>query len=103
MPYNLRECKLQNSQFVQYRLEYNSLRNYDQQKLQSKITLSVSRYPDRTFSERLRKYRLIAELKQSELTRKLGVDDMTICNWEMGRRVPCKKHRKKVSELLKVS
>ena len=24
MSYNLRECKLQNSQFVQYRLEYNN-------------------------------------------------------------------------------
>jgi hypothetical protein len=24
MSYNLRECKVQNSQFVQYRLEYNT-------------------------------------------------------------------------------
>jgi site-specific DNA recombinase len=82
---------------------HRCLRNYDQQKLQSKITLSVSRYPDSTFSEKLRKYRLSAGLKQSELARQLGVDEMTVVNWEIGRNKPCKKYRKKVSELLLVS
>jgi transcriptional regulator with XRE-family HTH domain len=46
---------------------------------------------------------LTAGLKQSELARQLGVDEMTIVNWEIGRNVPCKKYRKKVAELLMVS
>jgi len=49
------------------------------------------------------KYRLIAGLKQSELARQLGVDEMTVVNWEIGRTEPCKKYRKKISELLLVS
>jgi len=73
------------------------------QNIQSEITLTVSKYPDKTFGEKLRKCRLTAGLKQSELARQLGVDEMTIVNWEIGRTEPCKRYRKKISELLLVS
>jgi DNA-binding transcriptional regulator YiaG len=46
---------------------------------------------------------LIVGLKQKELAQQLGVDEMTVVNWEIGRNAPCKKYRKKINELLLVS
>jgi hypothetical protein len=43
MSYNLRECKLQNSQFVQYRLEYNTVIDGNLNTLVTNI--NVGRYP----------------------------------------------------------
>jgi len=82
---------------------HRCLRNQDQQKLQSKITLSVARYPERTFGERLRKYRLMAGLKQKELAAQLGVGKSSLGSWEVSEKMPCKRLKQKISELLKIS
>jgi DNA-binding XRE family transcriptional regulator len=49
------------------------------------ITLRISRYPDRTLGEFIKKWRLERGLFQVDLAERIGVSEMTIVNWEKGR------------------
>lgn len=56
------------------------------------ITLRISLYPDRTFEERIRKWRLERGLFQRDLAKIIGVDEMTIVNWEKEGIKPTKRN-----------
>jgi DNA-binding XRE family transcriptional regulator len=60
------------------------------------ITLRISLYPGRTLGERIRKWRLEQGLFQRDLANSIGVDEMTIVNWEKGRTRPGKESLKKL-------
>jgi len=52
------------------------------------IPLRLSLYRDRTLGERIRKWRLERALFQRDLAKIIGVDEMTIVNWEKGGTKP---------------
>jgi len=56
------------------------------------VTLRMSLHPDRTLGECLRKWRLEQGLFQRDLAKMIGVDEMTIVNWEKGRTKPTRKN-----------
>ena len=64
-----------------------------------KLTFRISRYPDKTLGDRIRKYRLERGLKQVDLAKRLRIDEMTIVNWELDRTRPRKSHIRKLSKL----
>ncbi|MBI5762140.1 MAG: helix-turn-helix transcriptional regulator [Planctomycetes bacterium] len=53
-----------------------------------------------TFGERLKKWRLDRGLRQADVAKQLGVDPMTIVNWERGRTKPRRKARIRIIEFL---
>ncbi|MBI4706862.1 MAG: helix-turn-helix transcriptional regulator [Candidatus Omnitrophica bacterium] len=65
-----------------------------------KLTFKISRYPDKTSGQKIRKYRLERELKQIELARLLKVDEMTIVNWELDKTKPRDMLANRVNRLL---
>lgn len=65
----------------------------------TRLSLRVSRYPDRTFGEKLRKYRLGKGLRQKDLAKRLEVNEKTIGDWEKGKREPCKRYGERVKRL----
>jgi DNA-binding XRE family transcriptional regulator len=64
------------------------------------ITLRLSLYPDRTLGERIKKWRLEKGLFQRDLAKLIGVDEMTIVNWEKGRTKPTKKNLDGIKAIL---
>jgi len=64
------------------------------------ITLRLSLYLGRTLGERIRKWRLEQGLFQRDLAKMIGVDEMTIVNWEKGRTKPTKKNLEKLRAVL---
>ena len=64
------------------------------------ITLRVSLYPDRTLAERIKKWRLEHGLFQKDLAKMIGVNEMTIVNWEKGRALPSEKNIEGIKEIL---
>jgi transcriptional regulator with XRE-family HTH domain len=64
------------------------------------ITLRLSRYPARTLGEYIRKWRLEQGLLQVDLAKKIGVNEMTIVNWEKGKTKPDKKKFEKLRTIL---
>jgi len=50
--------------------------------------------------ERIRKWRLERGLFQRDLAKLIGVDEMTIVNWEKGRTKPIKKNFERLKTLL---
>lgn len=48
----------------------------------------------------IRKYREAAGLRQSDLAKKLDVDQTAVSNWELGKTKPLRKYHKKLSKLL---
>ena len=56
------------------------------------------KYPQtlNTLGDHLRKKRLDLELLQKEVASQIGVDEITICNWEMQRTAPTLSHIPKV-------
>jgi len=46
------------------------------------VNLRMSLHPDRTLGERIRKWRLEQGLFQRDVAKIIGVDEMTIVNWE---------------------
>ena len=46
------------------------------------------RFPGRTLGERIRRFRLEQGLYQVQLAKRIGVDEMTIVNWEKDRTAP---------------
>jgi len=66
------------------------------------ITLRISLYPDRTLGERIKKWRLEQGLFQRDLAKIIGVDEMTIVNWEKGKTKPTNKSLERLQKLLGV-
>jgi len=64
------------------------------------ITLRLSLYPDRTLAERIKKWRLERSLFQRDLAKLIGVDEMTIVNWEKGRTKPVQRNLERIREIL---
>ena len=64
------------------------------------ITLRMSLHPDRTLGERIKKWRLEHGLFQKDLAKMIGVDEMTIVNWEKGRTKPVKKSLERLEKIL---
>ena len=64
------------------------------------VTLRMSLHPDRTLGERLRKWRLERGLCQVDLAKMVGVNEMTIVNWEKGRTKPTKKNLDRIKAIL---
>jgi transcriptional regulator with XRE-family HTH domain len=63
------------------------------------VTFRISRHPEGTFGEKIRKFRLERGLRQKGLAILLGANEMTIVNWEMDRRKPSKRHMERLREL----
>jgi transcriptional regulator with XRE-family HTH domain len=66
------------------------------------ITLRISIYPDRTLGERIKKWRLERGLFQRDLAKLIGVDEMTIVNWEKRRTKPSKEHIEKLETIMRM-
>jgi transcriptional regulator with XRE-family HTH domain len=66
------------------------------------ITIRLSLYPDRTLGERIKKWRLERGLFQRNLAKLIGVDEMTIVNWEKGRTKPTKKNLEQLQKILRI-
>jgi len=64
------------------------------------IILRISRYPARTLGERIKKWRLEQGLFQKDLAEMIGVDEMTIVNWEKGKTKPI---RTKLEKLIRIA
>jgi len=64
------------------------------------ITLRLSLHPDRTLGEHIKKWRLERGLFQMDLAKMIGVDEMTIVNWEKGRTRPTEKNWEKLRAVL---
>ena len=64
------------------------------------ITLRLSRHPDRTLGEQIKKWRLERGLFQKDLAKMIGVNEMTIVNWEKGRALPTEKNIEGIKEIL---
>lgn len=47
----------------------------------------------------MRKYRIIKRLRQKDLAGRLGVNEITIGDWEKGKREPCKRYRERAEGL----
>jgi DNA-binding XRE family transcriptional regulator len=66
------------------------------------ITLRISLYPSNTFGERIRKWRMEQGLFQRDFAKMLGVDEMTIVNWEKGLTRPAWDKVIKIKNILKI-
>lgn len=65
------------------------------------ITLRLSLYPDQTLGERIRKWRLEQGLFQRDFAKMIGVNEMTIVNWEKGRTKPTRRNLERLRAILK--
>jgi ribosome-binding protein aMBF1 (putative translation factor) len=64
------------------------------------ITLRLSRYPSQTLGQCIRKARLEQGLSQVVLAKKVGVNEMTIVNWEKEKTKPHGQRFEKVNRIL---
>jgi len=64
------------------------------------VTLRMSLHPDQTLGDRIKKWRLEQGLFQRDLAKIIGVDEMTIVNWEKGRTKPIKQNSEKLEKIL---
>ncbi|MGA2319037.1 MAG: helix-turn-helix transcriptional regulator [Thermodesulfobacteriota bacterium] len=64
------------------------------------IILRLSLYPDQTLGERIKKWRVERGLLQRDLAKLIGVDEMTIVNWEKGRIKPTQKNIERIKTIL---
>jgi predicted transcriptional regulator len=60
------------------------------------ITFRISKYPAVTFGDYIRKWRLEQGLFQRDLAKVIGVDEMTIVNWETGKTKPAKNNLERI-------
>jgi DNA-binding XRE family transcriptional regulator len=65
-----------------------------------KLWFKASRYSDKTLGEKIKRARLERDLYQDELAVQLGVNEMTIVNWELDRTKPIKMHRSRIKKFL---
>jgi len=56
------------------------------------VTPRMSLHPDRTLGKCTRKWRVEQGLFQVDLAKRIGVNEMTIVNWERGGTKPTKKN-----------
>jgi DNA-binding transcriptional regulator YiaG len=54
----------------------------------------------RTFGDYIRKWRMDKGISQASLAARLGVNEMTIVNWEIRGMVPAKRHIKRLARTL---
>jgi DNA-binding XRE family transcriptional regulator len=66
------------------------------------LCLSIPRYPGRTVGARIRRLRLEQALYQKHLAELVGVDEMTIVNWEKDRTVPKGERLNRLARILGV-
>jgi DNA-binding XRE family transcriptional regulator len=59
----------------------------------------MSLHPNRTLGERIKKWRLERGFFQRDLTKLIGVDEITIVNWEKGRTKPIKQYLKRLDKI----
>jgi DNA-binding XRE family transcriptional regulator len=64
------------------------------------ITLRISFHPERNLGERIKKWRLEQGLFQRDLAKLIGVDEMTIVNWEKGKTKPDRKNLERIKKIL---
>lgn len=67
------------------------------------VEYTVSRYPARTYGERIRRRRLELGLSQVVLAKLLGVSEMSVVGWEKGWHEPCRECREKLGKILGIS
>ena len=67
------------------------------------VTLRISLYPDTTFGERIKRWRLEQGLFQRNLAEMIGVSEMTIVNWEEGRAKAMKRNFERANIILDAS
>lgn len=67
-----------------------------------RLWFRISRYPDKTLGQRIRKARLEKGLYQVDLAKRLKVSEMTIVNWENDRTRPVKMHANRLKECLEL-
>jgi DNA-binding XRE family transcriptional regulator len=65
------------------------------------IILRLSLYPDQTLGERIKKWRLEQGLIQRDMAKMIGVDEMSIVNWETGKTEPRKMNLEKLKAILR--
>ena len=66
------------------------------------IEHTVSRYPARTYGERIRRKRLELGLRQVDLAKLLSVSEMSVVGWEKVWHRACRRYRKKIGGALGV-
>ncbi len=66
------------------------------------LFLCLPRFPGRTLGERIRRFRLEQGLYQAQLAKRVGVDEMTIVNWEKDRSAPRGSRLARLAEALGV-
>ena len=62
------------------------------------INFRISKYPASNLGEYIKKWRLEQGLLQTELAKMLGVNEMTIVNWETGKTKPTVASLKKIEK-----
>ena len=78
-------------------LNYNPTRAVQSYKKYAlKLTFRVSRYPDETLGQKIKKLRLEKSLKQTDLAKVLGVNKDTIWNREKGKTVPGERYLRRL-------
>jgi len=60
----------------------------------------MSLHPDRSLEEHIKKWRVEQGLFQVDLAKMLGVNEMTIVNWEKGRTKPIKQYLERLEKIL---
>jgi DNA-binding transcriptional regulator YiaG len=65
------------------------------------ITLRLPLYHDRTLGECIKKCRLDHGLFLVDLAKRIGVDEMTIVNWEKGRTKPTQRNLEKIRAIMR--
>jgi ribosome-binding protein aMBF1 (putative translation factor) len=81
------------------RRDIHAILNYNQNQ-SVVIHLRISKYPSNTYGERIKKWRLEQGIIQKDLAKLIGVDEMTINNWERGKTKPAQVNLKKIEEIL---
>jgi DNA-binding XRE family transcriptional regulator len=66
------------------------------------ITFKVSKYPQETLGQLLRKLRLKKGLEQWELARKLRVNRNSVCEWEKDRKRPSRESMEKLAKFFRI-
>lgn len=64
------------------------------------VLSTVSRYPAKSYGERIRRKRLELGLTQVGLANLLGVSEMSVVGWEKGWHEPTSRYLRKIQEVL---
>jgi len=66
----------------------------------SVVTIRISKYPATTFGKCIKKWRLEQGLLQVDMGKMIGVDEMTIVNWEKDKTTPTRENYLKLKEIM---